>query len=876
MHTEDSHQSSQTEEHTTSVNTPSTSPPWKKQKLTTIQPQNESLNTPEKNHIDTNLHLEMPLSQPTPPPTISISPLSTSSKSPEPDEELRKEKNDEILITVTPTSQQKHNPLHLLSSTSLSKKSKKQVRMLPPCDEDVLPEFTEAEYKQWTCLVENVPVDQIEEYMKKFPQLCSKFNTKELIIPSIIQKHNRKLLATYNNRPNPRYYGFIEYKYPKGYVGLVYKERFKRCAHPNCLEYKDCSFDFEIRNSTENELNCVSFWVRGMHGSEFKPTFKYFGLTKKQKKDIVTMSQVKVKPKLIQKVLLKENTEISKKSIRNVIAYENSKKRRHVDSFVAAKIAIQEYVRKNKLKLITSEDEFIQSTPNNYSFILADPTLLSKGADAAKDILGLDTCHSISQGIHVSSLGTVTSEFQYVPMFVIIHSGGTSSSYEKFLTSILNELNDITNEICSPLFMIDNDSTEKAALNALGLDYVICFFHLQRSHNQALKSMISDCNDRVHIYNQLTEMYMCTNSSEYEQLYKKLREFCFGKNYFDFMKYFDSYYHPNHTHWTSEKRSNFLGLYKTNNYLERSFKCLEELAGGKKVIKRIDDLIDLIVDFFSVTSIDYKYPKPQTESYKSTLLRMKRGKELYQELKDGSELYTIRNNQSLYCIKEYIVSLTFMSCTCADRQSICKHKFCSCFHYISKNMSAIGGLLEESNPFKIIDTVQLHISGKIKELSEYTKPSTPWISRYGPSRRKGEKSNKHRLLKKGEILNTTEDTSEYEEGVVVKVLGLKLENDQAMMLVEWGDDDPPSWISFDARVEAAINFVKLIQQKLQPYQENYFSFDIVKEDIESILCYDSNSKQPIILILSNGEEIEMTGSFTLSVLTFLSQFKIYE
>lgn len=239
--------------------------------------------------------------------------------------------------------------------------------------------YSPLEYQEWTCLNPNVPIDKVEETIKKYPDLCTKLLTKELVLPTTIQHYNRKLLSTHKTRPNPRYLGYIEYKFPKGYSGLIYKERFKRCGHPAYLEFKDCTFNFEIRYSSNNDPCCVSFWVKGKHRSYFKPTKKYFSITKKQKSEIMKLTEVKVKPKLIQKMIWrKTETSVSKKTIRNVIEYEKSKTRRNSDSCIAAQIAIQEYIEKNKLILTSSKEDFLESSPTNYLWIFGDKNMLNK------------------------------------------------------------------------------------------------------------------------------------------------------------------------------------------------------------------------------------------------------------------------------------------------------------------------------------------------------------------------------------------------------------------------------------------------------------------------------------------------------------------
>lgn len=217
------------------------------------------------------------------------------------------------------------------------------------------------------------------------------------------------------------------------------------------------------------------------------------------------MMIVKAKPKQIQNVILKTtDTLISKKSLRNMMTYEKSKERRHSDSFISGKIAVKEYIEKKKLILISSESEFIKSTPDNFCWILSDPMLIKKGVESAIEILGMDSCHSITnQRIHVTSLGTVNFEFQFIPMFVAIHSGGTATTYETILQDVIQELEKLSGRSVNPILMIDNDSSEKAAIQALGLDFIICLFHIQRSHSQSLKSMVSSVEHRISIHNQL-------------------------------------------------------------------------------------------------------------------------------------------------------------------------------------------------------------------------------------------------------------------------------------------------------------------------------------------------------------------------------------
>src|SRR5690606_18060520 len=153
----------------------------------------------------------------------------------------------------------------------------------PPSEEEIIQcsvwEYTE-KFPVWTCIEENVRVTDIQQQMKKHPILCTKLLTKELMLPSQIKHANRKLLSQHKTRPNPRYIGFIDYKSPKGYNGLIYKERFKRCNHPNCLKSGKCTMEFEIRHTTDNDNNCVSFWVKGKHCEDFTPTHKFFTITK--------------------------------------------------------------------------------------------------------------------------------------------------------------------------------------------------------------------------------------------------------------------------------------------------------------------------------------------------------------------------------------------------------------------------------------------------------------------------------------------------------------------------------------------------------------------------------------------------------------------
>jgi len=345
-------------------------------------------------------------------------------------------------------------------------------------------------------------------------------------------------------------------------------------------------------------------------------------------------------------------------------------------------------------------------------------------------------------------------------------------------------------------------------------------------------------------------------------------------NLISWLNYFDKYYRCIHESWTHEKRTGLMELYKTNNFLERNFKALQELSGGKGSVRRIDDLVDLLLDYFNTTLADYHFPKPQSDIYRTTLQKYQRGLQLYNELKGSSDLHLVNNRTDYYNVKEYRVSLLLLSCSCKDRTNLCKHKFCAGFDYIERHRDDIGGLLNEKNPFKFLDTIQLHASGKIQKISQWTEPSVTWLNRIGVTRRKGE-HRLERLLMKGEKLRlptTPNDDKEIEEKVI-KVLGLKIEDGRKLMQCEW-EYDIPSWTEFDNEVEAATEFIKLLQKKLKPFQDSYFEYEQIKEKIHELYCYDSNSKQPILLTLKNNMEVEMNGSLLLSVLNFLSNFKI--
>ncbi len=278
------------------------------------------------------------------------------------------------------------------------------------------------------------------------------------------------------------------------------------------------------------------------------------------------------------------------------------------------------------LPQIGGRDVLLEQSTKDFSFVIVNKRLFNLCKRGLHDVIGFDAIHKLIEdrvegAIPLHGLTAMDEHRQsrvpfvcmtshadserYVPMLraigeYIVKNGGVVASYDEWKERIT--------------FMVDDGSAETKTLTLLGLDYVLCAFHVLKAittwtdrtsnHTRHNVPIVRFKELKGIIYRMLT----CTTEASYWKLYDELE-----RKFPDFVsEYFANTWHlPKHGeehyfffHWTSIKRRNCYNLWWVNNNAENVYKNWTERKGARKC-KRIDTGIEFAISLVKEATYSY-------------------------------------------------------------------------------------------------------------------------------------------------------------------------------------------------------------------------------------------------------------------------------
>jgi hypothetical protein len=175
-------------------------------------------------------------------------------------------------------------------------------------------------------------------------------------------------------------------------------------------------------------------------------------------------------------------------------------------------------------------------------------------------------------------------------------------------------------KIFDSTFTIDKGKVEIAALNGLGLHFVLCRWHCFtaiRKHLIKLKK-----NSKSLIMYKIKQLFSSKNKAELKIFLKDLLIICINLKKIKFWEYFKKNWVPYWKNITQIYKRNCCSLNSTNNINENKFKLLTNRK--QKKIKKLDELILKIIeiteqDNFRKQYINFK-PSWVKELKKTTII----------------------------------------------------------------------------------------------------------------------------------------------------------------------------------------------------------------------------------------------------------------
>ena len=150
--------------------------------------------------------------------------------------------------------------------------------------------------------------------------------------------------------------------------------------------------------------------------------------------------------------------------------------------------------------------------------------------------------------------------------------------------------------------MIDKSVVERAALRDLGISYVLCIFHMLQEVERYLKSGDSkvggkDAKElRLSILHDLRKLQRISGRPAFNEQSAAFKENLRSNGYDVVAEYYEANWEHDAEFWAAWGRQDIAELASdTNNLIERFFGMLKYCFADGKVIKRLDDLIKMLL-----------------------------------------------------------------------------------------------------------------------------------------------------------------------------------------------------------------------------------------------------------------------------------------
>jgi hypothetical protein len=519
---------------------------------------------------------------------------------------------------------------------------------------------------------------------------------------------------------------------PQGYCGATY---FKGCGAPQCENQElPCTAMLKICYRYESLGGLCDFLIWGAHSKAYYPSDVNLRPTTKLKNETKKALELGVPPSVIY------NQHITDMTKSGSIGTKNSSK--YIPPPIASAMNRNEIVRNNghastsftsaikflKNEMIElypdfrvietiNEKHITDMTPQDYTFIIYNIKVLKENQDTILSKVNLDSCFKLTDdneyyGNTPTTIITLLNKNRHTQTaFVILTHKHNSDVLIDALDSIQMLLKQLFNiQTWDPVFMIDDGSTEKSALNFIGHDFVICKFHLIRAWTKHLNGLSKEQKKR-HL-EMLYKLYNSRNDRQYEDNLKELKE----KGDEDFIKYFEKTWNTRNFYkaWTCINRQCSFGDWVTNNCCEATFKKIQHKIGihYRKFNIFVKKLIECLnAEQFSTNLLEFK-PTPKT--FQEANKRFKKGKELLtNEItkieQDSIEQFKFIVQSEKNSNKTYTCNLHDLECTCYDfmyNYKPCKHLYAAMIKYMKINNVILPG---KTNCFHYISAIFLHI-----------------------------------------------------------------------------------------------------------------------------------------------------------------------
>ena len=233
-------------------------------------------------------------------------------------------------------------------------------------------------------------------------------------------------------------------------------------------------------------------------------------------------------------------------------------------------------------------------------------------------------------------------------------------------------------------FMIDKSKAEIKALDLLGIQWLLCKFHMLQDWERRVKSAVGGVHGKGDQRMIIGRIQNLINVADKHAFDYKEKEFLDSLEAFPHIKeYYDNEWKPCAEHWAAWGREDVRDLkIDVNNYLERFFGILKyNFLMGKKC-SRVEDLIQIltseVIIFYMEATMKFLHGQQLHRQDSS----MKKHLHAVKFLTEHPEYFVVKDEKtSTYNCKslsdeekEYVVVLGELSCSCeAGKFDICKH-----------------------------------------------------------------------------------------------------------------------------------------------------------------------------------------------------------
>lgn len=721
-------------------------------------------------------------------------------------------------------------------------------------------------------VIGTIHISQLQEFLQRTPCTQTKLLTKEIRLNSTIAKHNKTMLAKFETRPNPRLLGCNFYHAPSNFHGVIVQELFKECGHPNCIKSRNqnlpkeerCTFSIKWQLLTSNATDHVQVIVQGWHCKQFVPVDKFFPQPADVKKQMKGQFNTNSKPITIAAALAKQQLKnssiqlLSMKQISNQKYYHKKQDREADDEFESALIKINKFCKSGHFKLLTPKEELDSQTKDNFHWVIISPTLFKESVQYAKDIVGLDGVFKVTHiKLPIYALTVTTKDHYTIPLALCITKSQNHTAITRFLQAVEQEVSSTLGTLWKPTVMIDDGAPERLAVSTMQWIYILCKFHFKVAINKRLVQYVSEEKIRIALDKLVSCMFNALTEQEYTNYYNAFKKTCLNAGADQFLNYFNKEWHVQHKHWTCEFRYSLYGLWATNNFTERFIQFLEQCAGGKSVLKRIDELIDAVYCCFTIKNFEQHKKKSKNTYVKELQKRMAEGFKGY--LLDPN-FVEAGSNEFSFSVGKYDVNVMKCSCTCPDFEHHawhCKHLFAA-FLYYAKEHKITSALVNDITALNFLGLITAAIHNQEYQFDSGFIGRTGvqvHVDRFKRLRKKKQQNNDNEEEEEenaAEIQTLDQEPIDELEVVVIKVLGVYYKGKKKMMTALFTDDEQESDVPLDPACQAVLTFKAEVMNRIAKFPS---ALTTPQEQRKVIGIYFYSEKGQVIVQFENEEKV---------------------